>query len=134
MVECSATAPDYSYDETLTGTGIYLMREKRKLGVYQELFYVRISLNDANLRELTRNASYFACVYIEALLKRVVHTWPWKEVGPDPFPLGQLLHRYQNHLPHEPRENLFWLTKKIYNPAKHNIYFENDENEPENYF
>lgn len=124
----------YSYDSTLGGTGIYLMKEKRKLGVYRALFYVKMSLNNSNAVNLTRYAAFSACAYIEALLKKVVHTWFWEDIGPDGLPLGNLLYRYKKHLSPELYANLNWLTKNIYNPAKHNTHFENDENEPENYF
>ncbi|PKN84687.1 MAG: hypothetical protein CVU46_13380 [Chloroflexi bacterium HGW-Chloroflexi-8] len=124
----------YAYDATLGGTGVYLMKEKRKLGVYRALSYVKMSMNNPNAVNLTRFAAFSACAYIEALLKKVVHTWFWEKIRPDGLPLGVLLYRYKKHLPPELYENLNWLTKNIYNPAKHNTHFENDENEPENYF
>ena len=124
----------YAFDSTMEGTGIYLMKEKRKLGIYRALSYVKMSLNNPDAVNLTRFTAFSACAYIEALLKKVVHTWFWEEIGPDSFPLGKLLFRYKRHLPPELYENLTWLTKNIYNPAKHNTHFENDKNEPENYF
>ena len=55
------------------------MKEKRKLGVYRALSYVNMSLNNPNAVNLTRFAAFSACAYIEALLKKVVHTWLWKK-------------------------------------------------------
>jgi len=124
----------YEYDASLGGMGIYQFTEKRHLGAYRSLFYVKLSLASPYVKELTRYAVHSACAYIEALLKKVVHTWPWEEIGPENYPLGTLIHRYKRHLPPELLDNLLWLTKSVYNFAKHYNNFENDENDPENYF
>jgi hypothetical protein len=122
------------YDSTLGGIGIYSFTDKRHLGVYRSLYYVKLGLSGSNVKESTRQIIISACGYLEELLKKVVHSWFWERLKPDGLPLGTLVNRYKRHLPSALANNLFWLCNSVYNLAKHKYNFEDENEEPLNFF
>lgn len=122
------------FDRSLGGIGIYSFQEKRILGVFRPLFYVKLGLTNPKVKDLTRFIIHSSCAYLEELLKKVVFSWPWEKMTPNRLPLGTLVNRYKKNLPAPLAGNLQWLSQKVYNFAKHNFNFENETEEPENYF
>jgi len=124
------------YDTTLGGIGIYTIVDKKPPGIYRSLFYVDLSLRSSDAENLTRYTVHAACAYLEELLKKIVHTWPWEHIRVDGLPLGALVNRINKKLPAPLAQNLAWLSKNVYNFAKHHFNMETEdvEEEPENYF
>jgi hypothetical protein len=123
------------FDKDLGGIGIHSITNKKPEGIFRAFFYVWLPLNRENPVEDTRGMIHAACVYLEELLKKIVRTWPWENVRCDSLPLGTLVFRVRNRIPTNLFSELMWLSKDIYNFAKHHFNFDEDEEEsPEHYF
>jgi hypothetical protein len=125
-----------TYDATLGGIGMHSIIDKQPLGVYLALFYFYKSLLQSNPEDLSRYMIQSACGYLEELLKYKVRLWPWEENKVDGLPLGALIKKASKHLPIDLVDEIAWLSRKVYNFAKHeyNLDDEFGDEQPEHYF
>ncbi len=123
-----------AYDGTLGGIGIYTIVDKKPGGVYRAFAYVSMPFEYPDVENRTRSIIHAACVYLEELFKKIVHTWPWEHFNPDASPLGKLILRYKKQMPPQLAEDLDWLNNTVYNFAKHHFNFEKDDEIPDHYF
>ena len=92
-------------------------------------------LQKTDAEDYTRSMIHAACAYLEELLKKLVHTWPWENIKSDFLPLGALVKRARKHLSPPLAQDLAWLSDRVYNFAKHHFSLENDdEKDQEHYF
>ena len=127
------------YDKTLGGMGIYKSQAGRKLpGIYRALSYVEMPMQDGHAHKYSRTMVWMSCVYLEELIKRLVHLWPWEAIRADTLPLGILVKRIRKRLPDTLAENLEWLNRRVGIFAKHHGNLRRGREpgapEPESYF
>lgn len=118
------------FDAALGGVGVYVIKDNRALGVYRAIFYVYLPLHREHPEDHTRTMIHSACSYLEELLKKMVRVWPWELIKEDTLPLGTLANRIQKKIPVLLADDLLWLSRSVYNFAKHHFNFE-EEDQPE---
>jgi len=125
-----------TYDATLGGIGVYKVTDKRPLGLYRAWYYVIAPLRNPNSEDHSRFMVHAACVYLEEVLKHMVHLWPWEKIKSEGLPLGTLVNRVSKHLPADLADELAWISRNVYNFAKHqyNLNSEFGNQPPEHYF
>lgn len=65
-------------DASLGGIGIFVIKDKRPLGVYRAIYYVYLPLHCEHPEDFSRSMIYSACSYLEELLKKMVRVWQWE--------------------------------------------------------
>lgn len=127
-----------NYDRELGGIGLHSFVDKRMSGVYRPLYYVFLPLCSSTPQEYSRQIIFFACAYLEELLKRMVRKGLWRlDISVRRFPLGKLVNELRNRvkgIPAHLLDELDWLAQSVYNFAKHEFNFEDWEEPPEHYF
>lgn len=117
----------YVLDCQIGGVGIYKQHSHKLPGVYRPLTYVDMVLQNTQREQLTRLAVHASCAHLESLLKTGARLGIFDQLRADKLPLGALVSKIKTQLPPFIYDNLVWLSKGIYNPAKHDFDFFNED-------
>jgi hypothetical protein len=109
------------YDATLGGIGIYRGGGLKLPGIYRALSYNEIPMIHGYAHECGRFMIHSSFAYLEGLIKKLVHLWPWEIFKVEGLPLGTLVKKIEKRLPDDLAQELWWLNKHVYVYAKHNF-------------